>query len=408
MESENNAALLAAIVDSSDDAIVSKTLDGVITSWNPAAEKMFGYTAAEAIGKHITLIIPQERLGEEAEILARIRRGERLRHFETIRQTKAGDRLDISLTVSPVRDAQGRVIGVSKMARDITLWKRSEREREVLLRRERAASQEAQEANRLLNEKCESLRIEIEAREKAQAELAEAVGARDQFIAVAAHELRNPLNVFHLTLQLLYRISSNPAGHPQMRGLIEKSRMQLARLTALVDRLLDVTRIRVGTFELYRETFDLSGLIREVANRFASEKSTSSVSLNLETTIEGDWDRIRIDQAFTNLISNAMKYGKDKPITVNAFVRDGCAVVEIQDQGIGISAADLTKAFDRFERLTSRASSDGLGLGLWITKQIVEAHRGTIIAESELSKGSVFTMTLPLHDQQENRKEAKI
>lgn len=385
MEAENQDALLAAIIDSSDDAIVSKTLDGTITSWNRAAESMFGYSAAEAIGQHITIIIPVERRGEEADILAHIRRGEKVDHFETIRESKTGARLDISLTVSPVKDAQGRVIGVSKVARDITYRKRMERERD--------------EANRLLNEQCESLRKEVEAREKAQADLAEAVRSRDQFIAVAAHELRNPLNVFLLTLQLLYRISSNPAGYPQIHGLVEKSRIQLARLSTLVDRLLDVTRIRTGTFELYREAFDLSGLVRDVANRFASEKSASSISLNLEATIEGNWDRIRIDQALTNLLSNAIKYGGEKPIAVNAFVRDECAVVEIRDQGIGISTDGLTRIFDRFERLAPHAGSEGLGLGLWITKQIVEAHGGTIDVASELGKGSVFSMRLPLHNQ---------
>ena len=252
---------------------------------------------------------------------------------------------------------------------------------------------------RLLKQQYESLQKEIEARKKAQAELAEAVRSRDQFIAVAAHELRNPLNVFHLTLQLLYRVSSNPAGYPQVHGLVEKSRLQLARLTTLVDRLLDVTRIRTGTFELYRETFDLSGLVRDVANRFASEKSTSLISLNLETTIEGDWDRIRIDQALTNLVSNATKYGQQKPIAINAFVRDDCAVVEVRDHGIGISKDGMTRVFDRFERLAPEAGNEGLGLGLWITKQIIEAHRGTIMVDSELGSGSVFTMCLPLQNQ---------
>ena len=117
------------------------------------------------------------------------------------------------------------------------------------------------------------------AREKAQAELAEAVNARDEFIAVAAHELRNPLNVFHLTLQLLYRVSSDPSGFPQIRGLLEKTRIQLGRLTTSVDRLLDVTRIRAGRFELYRETFDLSSVIREVVSRFANEHPNIPTSL---------------------------------------------------------------------------------------------------------------------------------
>src|ERR1700730_17317513 len=139
-------ALLALIVDSSDDAIVSKTLDGIITSWNRAAERIFGYTAAEAIGQRITLIIPPERHAEEGDVLARIGRGEKIEHFETIRRTKDGRRLNISLTVSPVKDARGRIIGASKVARDITERKQFESEREVLLTGELAARQGGQQA----------------------------------------------------------------------------------------------------------------------------------------------------------------------------------------------------------------------------------------------------------------------
>jgi PAS domain S-box-containing protein len=395
---EEEHSRLAAIVDSSDDAIIGKTLGGTITSWNRAAERIFGYTAAEAIGQRITLIIPPERHAEEDVVLARIGRGEKIEHFETIRQTKDGRQLNISLTVSPVKDARGRIIGASKVARDITGRKQFESEREVLLTGELAARQEAQQANRSLNEQLELLKREVLAREKAQAELAEAVNARDEFIAVAAHELRNPLNVFHLTLQLLYRVSSDPSGFPQIRGLLEKSRIQLGRLTTSVDRLLDVTRIRAGRFELYRETVDLSGLIREVVGRFANEQPNIPISLNLEAAIKGTWDRTRIDQALTNLLSNAIKYGRQRPITVGASVNDHEAVVTMQDEGIGIPYEGLKRIFDRFERIAPQLGNEGLGLGLWITKQIVEAHGGTIRAESELGRGSVFTITLPLQN----------
>lgn len=394
----NETTLLAEIVDSSDDAIISKTLDGIITSWNRAAERIFGYTAAEAIGQRITLIIPPERHAEEDDVLARIGHGEKIDHFETIRRTKDGRQLNISLTVSPVKDAQGQIIGVSKVARDITGKKQFEHEREVLLTRELAARQEAQQANRALDEQLELLKREVLAREKAQAELADAVNARDDFIAVAAHELRNPLNVFHLTLQLVYRSLSDPSGFPQIRGLLEKSRIQLGRLTASVDRLLDVTRIRAGRFELYRETVDLSGLIREVVSRFANEHSNIPISLNLEAAIKGTWDRIRIDQVLTNLLSNAIKYGRQRPITVGASVNNHEAVVTLQDEGIGIPYEGLKRIFDRFERIAPRSGNEGLGLGLWITKEIVEAHGGTIRAESELGRGSVFTVTLPLQN----------
>jgi PAS domain S-box-containing protein len=353
-------ALLSAIIESSDDAIVSKTLDGIVTSWNQAAQKMFGYTAAEIIGKSIRIIIPPERQAEEDYVLSQIRSGEKVDHFETIRQTKDGRRLNVSLTVSPVRDSEGFVVGASKIVRDITLQKETEREREA-----------------------------------AREQLANALAERDEFIAVAAHELRNPLNV----LTLLWRLMDRKVDHSRTSAegsLFEKSGAQLARLSSLVDRLLDVTRIRSGTFDLYLENFDLSGLIREVANRFTIENSTIPISLQLEPRIEGTWDRLRIDQVVTNLVSNAVKYGLENPIVISASRNDDQAIITVRDEGIGISPENLNSIFERFVRATTRSKHDGLGMGLWITKQILEAHGGTVTAESELGKGSMFTVRIPL------------
>jgi PAS domain S-box-containing protein len=358
--SDGLVSLLSAIVNSSDDAIVSKTLDGIITSWNPAAERMFGYTAAEVIGKSIRLIIPPELQAEEDYVLGRIRRGQKVDHFETVRQTKDGRRLDISLTVSPIRDAEGVVVGASKTARDITDKKEMERERE-----------------------------------ETRQQLAEALAGRDEFLAVAAHELRSPLNALVLLWQLLERtpgLSVTPAA----RKFMERSRMQLARLSSLVDRLLDVTRVRFGTFDLSREKFELTGLIREAVNRFAAESSELPISLNLEPRIEGTWDRLRIDQVVSNLVSNAIKYGNEKPIEITASVDGDHAVLTVRDNGDGISSADLDRIFERFERVSDRSKSAGLGLGLWITKRIVESHDGTVVVESELGKGSTFIVRLPL------------
>jgi PAS domain S-box-containing protein len=361
-------ALLSAIVESSGDAIVSKTLEGIITSWNPAAESMFGYSAAEAVGRSIRLIIPDDRQDEEDYILTQVRRGEKIVHFETVRQTKDGRNLDISLTVSPIRDSAGRVVGASKIARDITENKRLQQQTEELLRREQSALKE----------------------------LAQALTARDEFIAVAAHELRNPLHIFRLTLELLRRIAGDRARYAQMPRVIERASAHLSRLTALVDRLLDVTRIRAGGFDLYLQPVDLGKLVSDVAARFSGEHVTLSVSLNVESSLHGLWDKLRLEQAVTNLISNAIKYGQGKPVAIRAYKADRQALVAVRDEGAGIPPEHLTRIFDQFERLSGNGNGEGWGLGLWITKRIVEAHGGTVQAESWIGRGSVFTIRLPL------------
>jgi PAS domain S-box-containing protein len=352
-------SLLSAIVDSSDDAIVSKTLEGKIISWNRGAEQIFGYTAAEVIGESITIIIPPDRLHEEAEVLAHVRSGGKVDHYETVRRAKDGRMIDISLTVSPIRDGGGRIIGASKIARDITVRKRLEREREELLAREQAARQEAQQANYLLNEQLELLRKEVLAREKAEAELAETIKSRERLIGVASHELRNPLNVLVLTLQLLSQASEGASGSSNIQLLVDRLRTQLDRLKKLVECLFDISRIRSGKLELVSGRFDLIDLIKQVAGRFADRASTIRVYPG-RPLVEVCWDRVRIDQAITNLVSNAVKYGEQKPVSITVDVQDHIATVRVKDQGIGLSPQELERVFNRFEQGTAAASNEGL------------------------------------------------
>ena len=239
----------------------------------------------------------------------------------------------------------------------------------------------------------EKKQLELE-RESARAQLVEALAARDEFIAVAAHELRNPINVMVLLGQVLNQMS-NESATSAGRKLIDKSQAQLTRLSSLVDRLLDVTQIRSGKFNLRYETFNLISLIREVISRFTVENPALRISLQHERHIEGAWDRLRIDQVVTNLISNAIKYGGQKPIVIHAPADHEWAMITIRDEGIGISPENLDRIFVRFERITAPPTSQGLGLGLSITKQIVEAHGGSVMAESELGNGSTFTVRLP-------------
>jgi len=208
------AAYLAAIVASSDDVIVSKTLDGVITSWNPGAERVLGYSAAEAVGKHIKMIIPPERWAEEDDVLARIRRGERVDHFETVRRAKDGRLLNISLTVSPIKDQDGNIVGASKVARDITERKEAEREFGRLLLREKESRAQAEEANRL----------------------------KDEFLAVVSHELRTPLNAIVGWASLLRMRNLDD----QTMRAIETIQRNAQTQNQLIGDLLDVSRIVSG------------------------------------------------------------------------------------------------------------------------------------------------------------------
>jgi signal transduction histidine kinase len=260
----------------------------------------------------------------------------------------------------------------------------------------RCDSDDDQAANGLLelNEQLESLRNEVVARRQVERQLVGALKARDDFVGVAAHELRNPLNVFHLTLQLLYRMP-NQAGN-DIRGIIDKLRVQLDRINSLVNHLLDVTRIRAGKLDLELETFDLIELVKEIAQRFAEMHPDVPLVLRMDCAVMGTWDRLRIDQALSNLISNAIKYGLRKPITVVVTVDDKKACVAVQDQGIGIAPDDSERIFERFERAVSQSNTEGLGLGLWIARRAVEAHGGLINAEGQAGRGAVFTIQLPL------------
>jgi signal transduction histidine kinase len=255
---------------------------------------------------------------------------------------------------------------------------------------------DVQPVNRLLelNEQLDSLKNELMARRQVERGLMAALKARDDFVGMAAHELRNPLNVFHLTLQLLYRMPHQSGN--DIRRILDNLRVQLDRINSLVDHLLDVTRIRAGKLELELEEFDLSELIKEIVHRFAELHPDISLMVRVDGAAGGTWDRFRIDQAVSNLISNAIKYGLRKPITVAVTVDDKNACVAVRDQGIGIAPDDSERIFERFERAVSQSNTEGLGLGLWIAKRVVEAHGGLIIAEGEASRGAVFTIQLPL------------
>jgi PAS domain S-box-containing protein len=353
-----DARRFEAIVESSDDAIISKNLDGTITSWNAAAERMFGYKAEEIVGKSIAVLMPEERHDDLEAILGRIRRGERVDHYETTRIAKDGRRIDVSLSVSPVKDSQGRIIGAAKIARDISARREAEAERESLLR-------DAQQGVRL----------------------------RDVFLSVAGHELRTPLHALRLQLYNLQRSLTTPA----QQALASKTQKEIDRLSELTDRLLDVARMAAGGFTLDPKPMDLAEITRAVAARMNEEaaRAGSPIVVDAPASVEGAWDSAALDQVLTNLVSNAIKFGGGRPIRVTVEQERGIARVRVRDQGPGVAPEDRERVFERFERGFSDSSYGGLGLGLWIAKQIVTAHGGRIRVEGPDAGGAEFIVELP-------------
>jgi PAS domain S-box-containing protein len=362
---------LAAIVDSSDDVIVSKTLDGVIMTWNRAAERLFGWTAAEAVGQHITLIIPRERLAEEDEVLARIRRGESVDHFETIRVAKDGQLRTVSITVSPVRDAFGRIVGASKIARDVSERQRMEDARARLLAREQEARAEAEALNR----------------------------AKDELLATVSHELRTPLNSIFGWAHMIRGVHVDDALRLRAVAAILRSAAAQARL---VEDLLDFSRIITGHMRLDFEPVDLNAVIEAALEAVRPAATLREIALVTALdhslgTIMGAPDRLQ--QVVWNLVMNAVKFtprGGRVDVSLRRTTRT--VDIEVKDTGEGIDQTLLPYVFEAFRQGDSSTTRGhgGLGLGLALVRQLVELHGGRVRAESGgRDQGSTFTATLP-------------
>jgi len=357
---DEKQAVLAAIVETSDDAIVSKTLQGTITSWNKAAEKMFGYTESEAVGKHITLIIPPERLDEESYIIGEIIKGNKIDHFHTIRRAKNGHLIPISVSVSPITDESGKVIGASKIARDIS--------EQLSLQEERARHYEEVKA---LNDR------------------------KDEFIGLASHELKTPLTSIGGYLEILSRLVTDEKG----QLFLQKTRQQVKKLSALVNDLLDVTKIESGKLPFSEEHFDIRKVVEDVIELISHSNHQFQFHFNSEVEelfITGDPHRI--EQVLTNLLTNAVRYspGTDR-IELYLSHEEGSALVGVRDFGVGIPEDKLEEIFSRFYRVDeTKSHASGLGLGLYLSQEIVSRHGGTIWAESEQGQGSTFWVKLPL------------
>jgi len=350
----NQLVLLSAIVDSSDDAIISKTLDGIITSWNKSAERLFGYTAEEVMGQPITILIPTDRLEEEPEIISRLKRGERVDHFETIRRRKDGSLIEISLTISPIWGESGKIIGASKIARDITENK------------------------------------------KMMIELRRANAVLEQFAYSASHDLQEPLRTVKIYGEILsqkYGDQLDPEGLSALHFLQSGA----TRMEALLRDLL--AYIRITKFEKPSEKIDAN-----LAFESALQTLGGSISEhNAKVVCVGALPSLRmhfahLQQLFQNLIGNAIKYRKPRVppnVAVSAKRHTPYWEFSIEDNGIGIAPEYVEAIFIVFKRLHGPEKYPGTGLGLAICQRIVEQYDGRIWVESELSKGSVFRFIIP-------------
>jgi signal transduction histidine kinase len=232
------------------------------------------------------------------------------------------------------------------------------------------------------------------------AELATAVEVRDEFIAIAAHELRNPMSAIVLSVQSLRMVSARSGTErpPKLQEKLEALERRVHHFVRRASLLLDVTRVNSGKYDLETEPVDLSEITRDVVASFADEfaRANCSVDLSIEDAVVGLWDRTGLEQVLMNLISNAVKYGAGKPIAVSLRVRDHAALLDVVDAGVGISEDDQQRIFEKFERAVHRRQHGGFGMGLWITRQIVERHGGAIHVHSQPGAGSRFSLSLPL------------
>lgn len=354
---------LAAIVESSDDAIVSKDLNGTVTSWNSCAERTFGYTAKEMIGRPITTIIPSELQDDEQRILATIARGERIEHFETVRMKKSGERIDVSLTISPIKDEQGKVIGAAKIARDITQRKRTEK----------------------------------------ALQLTEKLASVGRLAATVAHELNNPLEAVTNFVFLAQTTENLP----------ETAKEYLT----MADRELErVSHIAQQTLGFYRDTsarrlVDIRESLDDVVRIFESRLRYKSLKpvIDAERGVEIEALGGEVRQVFSNLISNAIdaspSHGVIK-VRAKTVLRNSepYAQITFADQGSGIPDGLKAKIFNPF--FTTK-SDVGTGLGLWVSKSLVEKHGGRIAFRTKHGKGTVFTVNFPLRASQQQKEHQR-
>jgi PAS domain S-box-containing protein len=347
IEMEEGIQQLAAIVESTDDAVLTTTLDGTIATWNPGAERLYGYTRNEAVGKHVTILHGHTQDG--ADLFRRIANDERVTRLETVNVTKDGRRIDVSLTVSPIKDQTGAVVSASTIARDIT-------DRKLLDR------------------------------------------MKDDFVGTVSHELRTPLTAIRGFIELVADGDAGPVTDTQ-REFLQIAGRNSDKLGVLINDLIDMNLIESRRLDIRRGPLDLTEVLCDVASTFRTMAQSKGLEFREDVQrlprISGDGRRLV--QVFSNLVSNAIKYTPQGEVGISAAPAQSGVEVTIHDSGIGLTPKEQAQLFTRFFRGQSPVVTEagGTGLGLVIAKAIIERHEGTIKVESQVGKGTRFLVTLP-------------
>lgn len=369
-QQEETKARLAAIVDSSDDAIMSKTLDGVITSWNHGAERTYGYSATEAVGMSAQLLSPPGHESHELQILDRVRRGESVNHFETTRRCKGGQDISVSLTISAMRDASGHVVGASEISRDISQQKRLE---ELRLR---------------------SFELEAE-----NSRVVEANRLKSEFLANMSHELRTPLNAIIGFGQLLASADTMPLTLERSKAFADHIVKAGHHLLSLINEILNLAQIEAGKLTLSLESVAVMPVLDECRSMLEPLAVQRNIELRFPqgSDMHVHADRTRLKQVLLNLLSNAVKYNRDRGSVVVDCARPAPERIRIsvRDTGVGMRSDQLQALFEPFNRLGQEAGGqEGTGIGLVVTKHLVELMGGEVGVTSTPGAGSVFWIEL--------------
>jgi len=375
---------LAAIVEYSNDAIIGKTREGIITTWNEAAQRTYGYSAEEIVGQPVTVLAPPARHAEIRELLEKTRRGETVMNHESERIRKDGRLIQVALTLSPIKDGSGNITGISTIARDITERKQAE---EVLRRYRDHLEEEVQERTSAL----------VLARNAAEA----ANRAKSIFLANMSHELRTPLNAILGFSGIMRRDPLLRADQHENLDIINRSG---EHLLTLINDVLEMAKVEAGRVELENAPFDLGRMVRDVTDMMQVRAQEKGLQLLVDQSsrfpryIRGDEARLR--QILINLVGNAIKFTPQGGVTVRLGVPPDAAQlrlrIEVEDSGIGIRQEDQQKIFEPFVQLGQLDTQKGTGLGLTITRQFVQLMGGSIGVQSTPGKGSIFHIELPV------------